>query len=309
MPVKISAARAQQKSVANLDGNEIKEIPIGKIEEREDNLYLNGYEEEVINSITDNYIKELDNIIVEPIIEAGKASGRYRIVSGHQRFKAEQRLKHKAVTCKVITFDNEVESLEAAILANLHRKDDPIHLARRIRTYEENVYPVKQKETQTPLVKKEYIAKVFGISGSQYIRLRGLLKLDESVQNLVERKIITVNSAGKLNNYSFDEQKKFTEMVYQYLEKQKDDELADGKLTDAQVELILVQLTANDAASVRQKRVAEFNKVVLKHNRALELELKKDFKDFTMEEKSASIDALHKLQDTIKKALEKLESN
>lgn len=305
----ISAAKSQQKTVANLDGNEIKVIPVNKIEEREDNDYLNGYDEDVIASISENNIDALDNIIVEPIILDGKASGRYRIVSGHQRFRAENKLKRKTVTCKVVTFKEEYGSLEAAILANVHRKDDPIHLARRIEAYEKDVYPHKVKNDSTIVNKKKYIAKVFGLSETKYVRIGVLLKLDDSIQKLVEDGYMSYVFANRLNRFTLEQQKQFGKMANEYIQEQikREPSKTENIISEQKTDEFMAIIEADGSSEPeKQRKVVSLNKVVERHKKALDKELKRDIGSMSDEEKNASIEALLSLKEMVDKALRML---
>jgi hypothetical protein len=99
-----------------------KELPIGLLDENPDNP--NKMSARQFDLLVDNLLKTglTEAIVVRPV------GGRYRIVSGHHRFKAAQFLGYDTVPCTIITdptFDDEAETFQLVRMNAIKGKLDP----------------------------------------------------------------------------------------------------------------------------------------------------------------------------------------
>jgi len=139
-------------------------------------------------------IKELASSIKErgllqPII-VRKINGRFQLVVGERRLRAVKLLGWKAITC-VIKDVEDRNLLQIALIENIQRDDiNPMEMARAFRRlYDE--FNMTQEE----------ISKVIGKDRATIANIMRLLKLPDSVQEMVEDGKISISQAKELLSF------------------------------------------------------------------------------------------------------------
>ena len=166
----------QVKSAFAQSGSDtLVQIPISQIDDMPGNEYFFPYDENIIAAVM-NEIKE--NGFNDPCKVVLKSDGRYLLISGHQRKIAATRLGIANIPCIIQHNLDEKQQKDLWRAENLsHRKTTPLGYARLIKSYEEDF--VKYKVAGN---KKDYAANKCGISPSQVLRYKAILKMPEDIQ-------------------------------------------------------------------------------------------------------------------------------
>lgn len=135
--------------------------------------------------ISDEELKELCESIrlhgvLQPIVVVARADGRYLLVAGERRLRAA-RMAGLAEIPAVVTSMSDVEMAEAALIENLQRKD--LNCIEEARGYERLI-----KEFGFT---QEDLGIRLGRSQSAIANKLRLLRLDEEIQSLISREIIS----------------------------------------------------------------------------------------------------------------------
>ena len=135
------------------------------------------FDESTLNELAQS-IKDLG--ILEPILVRKRAGGGYEIVAGERRWRAAQRAGLHEVPVFVREL-NESKAFEAALVENLQREDlNPLETARAFQRLLD-----EHNHTQDSL------AQLIGKDRSTIANALRLLKLPESVLDLIESKELT----------------------------------------------------------------------------------------------------------------------
>jgi len=141
--------------------------------------------------ISHDKIKELAHSIKEqgqlqPIVVV-KRDGRYEIVAGHRRYLANQYLKNKIISCKIVDLEPQEIALARA-MENIQRTD---------------LTPVEEAKIYKGLIDKfkldyDKIGDMTGVSGGVVKRRVKILLMPESLIDAVHKKLINQTVAEEL---------------------------------------------------------------------------------------------------------------
>ena len=140
--------------------------------------------------------------IITPVL-VSKIENGYRLIAGERRWRAAQKAGLKRIPV-VIRETTPIESLELAIIENIHRKDlNPIEEALAYKRWLE--------DTQTT---QDTLAKKVGKERSTITNLLRLLNLPESIQkNLIEGRLSMGHARVLAGLKSMEEQKMFQDLI------------------------------------------------------------------------------------------------
>lgn len=176
--------------IESIDGSEIKNININKVEPNKDQPRT-FFDEEPLEELA-NSIKE--HGIIQPLI-VQKKDDFYQIIAGERRWRAARKIKLKEVPVVVLDIDDEEKLLEMSLIENIQREDlNPIEEAKTYKKLQE-----KHNLTQ------DEIAKKVGKSRSSITNFLRLLKLPEFIQTLLYENTITTGHAKVLLSIDDDE--------------------------------------------------------------------------------------------------------
>lgn len=112
--------------------------------------------------------------VLQPLIVAPAADGRYRLIAGERRWRAAQQAGLQTVPAIVRQATNE-ESLELALIENVQRQD--LNPLERARGYDELIRQFKLTQDQ--------VASTIGKSRAAVANTLRLLKLPEAIQQAI----------------------------------------------------------------------------------------------------------------------------
>lgn len=126
--------------------------------------------------------------VLQPLLVTRTSADRYRLIAGERRLRAARRAGLRVVPAVVREALPNQQSLEAALIENVQRADlDPI----------EEAHAYEQLHREFKLTQEE-IAKRVGKERSTVANALRLLKLPESVQNLVASNELSMGHARAL---------------------------------------------------------------------------------------------------------------
>jgi len=166
------------------DGRRVKNIPISalvasRMQPRTE------FSPEALNDLSAS-IRE--HGVLQPILVRPHPDGiRYEIIAGERRFRASSKANLESIPCLVVDFSDE-KALPVALVENLQREDlNPIEEAKGfLRLAEDQGYT------------QEQIAKVVGKDRATVANVMRLLKLPESVQEMVADSTLSMGHARAL---------------------------------------------------------------------------------------------------------------
>ena len=225
---------ADEKSIKKIETNKMSISNLSRNPFQPRITFSESKLEELTNSIKKNGI-------IQPIaVRANKdESGKYQIVAGERRWLAAQRAGLHEIPVNILEL-SDIESLEVAIVENIHRDDlNPIEEARGYkRLSDEFNYD------------HENISKLMSKSRSHISNTLRLLSLPEDVISLLEEGSLTTGQArpliGLINASSIAEEivaKNYSSRKVEYLvkskkiNKNKDKNIEDAKILKAQEDI------------------------------------------------------------------------
>ena len=225
---------ADEKSIKKIETNKMSISNLSRNPFQPRITFSESKLEELTNSIKKNGI-------IQPIaVRANKdESGKYQIVAGERRWLAAQRAGLHEIPVNILEL-SDIESLEVAIVENIHRDDlNPIEEARGYkRLSDEFNYD------------HENISKLMSKSRSHISNTLRLLSLPEDVISLLEEGSLTTGQArpliGLINASSIAEEivaKNYSSRKVEYLvkskkiNKNKDKNIEDANILKAQEDI------------------------------------------------------------------------
>ena len=225
---------ADEKSIKKIETNKMSISNLSRNPFQPRITFSESKLEELTNSIKKNGI-------IQPIaVRANKdESGKYQIVAGERRWLAAQRAGLHEIPVNILEL-SDIESLEAAIVENIHRDDlNPIEEARGYkRLSDEFNYD------------HESISKLMSKSRSHISNILRLLSLPEDVISMLEEGSLTSGQArpliGLINASSIAEEivsKNYSARKVEYLvkskkiNKNKDKNIEDPNILKAQEDI------------------------------------------------------------------------
>jgi len=143
--------------------------------------------------------------LLQPII-VRRINGRFQLIVGERRLKAVKLLGWKTITC-VIKDVEENELLQIALIENIQRDDiNPMEMARAFKRLSDE-FDMTQED----------ISKVVGKDRATVANTMRLLKLPESVQEVIEDGKISISQAKEL--LSFDNTDLIVKMAREIVQK------------------------------------------------------------------------------------------
>ena len=165
------------------DGEEIKVVPISRVEPREAQPRTN-FDEESLQELAES-ISEYG--LIQPITARKLDNGYYQIIAGERRWRAARIAGLREVPLRVIEADDRLAT-ELALVENLQREDlNPVEEALGYRTLLE-VYGLTQEEA----------AKRVGKSRPAVANALRLLTLAPEVQQFLEQGLLSAGHARAL---------------------------------------------------------------------------------------------------------------
>jgi ParB family transcriptional regulator, chromosome partitioning protein len=181
--VPTAAAVSHAPAPAEVEGGKPREIPIDDIDVNpfQTRTHVNEQElEELAASITANGV-------VQPVLVRPQADGRFQLIAGERRWRAS-RLAGKQTIPAILRQVSDEQAMEITIVENLQRADlNPMEQARAFERLSREFH-MTQEQMATRTGKDR-------VSVSNFMRL---LKLPESIQNLVEKNQLSFGHAKAL---------------------------------------------------------------------------------------------------------------
>ncbi len=134
-----------------------------------------------------NSIKE--NGLIQPIIVRKSDEGHYEIIAGERRFRATKILGLTSIPAIVKRINNH-EALELALIENVQRSD--LSLIEEARGYQQLMDEFSYTQDQ--------VAKKTGKSRSHIANILRMLDLPKSVQDMMDKKLISMGHARAIVN-------------------------------------------------------------------------------------------------------------
>ena len=164
-------------------GTSIQEIPVGELDPNPDQP-RRSFSEESISQLADS-IREQG--VLQPLLVAPSAGGRYMIIAGERRFRAGRAAGLETLPCIVKDID-VIRQREIALIENLQREDlNPIEAAQGIRSL-----MLQCGYTQ------EKVSARLGKSRPAVANLLRLLQLPDEVTEMVKDGLLTAGHARVL---------------------------------------------------------------------------------------------------------------
>ena len=204
----------QEKLEKTLAISDIKNINIDLLVPSEENIPPLTKMDELIEDIEEHGLYH--NLLVKENEE-----GKYKIISGHRRYKALLELGIKDVPCKII--DKNIPDVDVQIMmiqANITTRDeDEVTKRKQIVRLEELL---KQKKKNGEKIKgkiRDRVGEVFNINGSQVQKYTQVdKKLIPELQELLDTKQITLSKAYNFSSYSEEQQLEIYNLIIENLD-------------------------------------------------------------------------------------------
>ena len=169
--------------LAAMQDDEIRTLPISRVEPREDQP-RDRFDEERLQDLADSI---LQHGLIQPVIVRKLDNGNYQIIAGERRWRASRMAGLDEIPVRVIQADDRTVS-EMAMVENLQREDlNPMEEARGY-----------QKLMQTFSLTQEEAAAGVGKSRSAVANSLRLLNLSKPVSEMVEKGEISAGHARAL---------------------------------------------------------------------------------------------------------------
>ena len=169
--------------LASMQDEEIRTLPISRVEPREDQP-RDRFDEERLQDLADSI---LHHGLIQPVIVRKLENGNYQIIAGERRWRASRMAGLDEIPVRVIRADDRTVS-EMAMVENLQREDlNPMEEARGY-----------QKLMQTFSLTQEEAAAGVGKSRSAVANALRLLNLTDSVSEMVENGYLSAGHARAL---------------------------------------------------------------------------------------------------------------
>ena len=164
-------------------GTSIQEIPVGELDPNPDQP-RRTFSEESIGQLADS-IREQG--VLQPLLVAPSAGGRYMIIAGERRFRAGRAAGLETLPCIVKDID-VIRQREIALIENLQREDlNPIEAARGIKALMDQCGYTQEK-----------VGERLGKSRPAVANMLRLLQLPDEVTEMVRDGLITAGHARVL---------------------------------------------------------------------------------------------------------------
>ena len=175
----------------------LREIPVSHIEDHPDNPrgYVDVYEESFVQLVES--IREVG--VQEPlIVTVNEQTDNFRIVMGHRRRAAAQSAGLESVPCIVRRYENSDAEVVVMLIENIQRSDlKPMAEARAFFKLHKNF----DKDLNA-------VARRTGLTQSYILNRMRLLKLDETIQRMVDRRELGTQHGLLLSVLDHSQQKK-----------------------------------------------------------------------------------------------------
>ena len=169
--------------LASMQDEEIRTLPISRVEPREDQP-RDRFDEERLQDLADSI---LQHGLIQPVIVRKLENGNYQIIAGERRWRASRMAGLDEIPVRVIQADDRTVS-EMAMVENLQREDlNPMEEARGY-----------QKLMQTFSLTQEEAAAGVGKSRSAVANSLRLLNLSKPVSEMVEKGELSAGHARAL---------------------------------------------------------------------------------------------------------------
>lgn len=204
----------QEKLEKNLAISDIKNINIDLLVPSEENIPPLTKMDELIEDIEEHGLYH--NLLVKENEE-----GKYKIISGHRRYKALLELGIKDVPCKII--DKNIPDVDVQIMmiqANITTRDEDEVTKRKQIVRLEELYKQKKKNGEKIKGKiRDRVGEVFNINGSQVQKYTQVdKKLIPELQKLLDTKQITLSKAYNFSSYSEEQQLEIYNLIIENLD-------------------------------------------------------------------------------------------
>ena len=177
------ASAAHIPEPAEIEGGKPREIPIDDIDRNPFQTRTHVDEQELAELAA----SIAANGVVQPILVRPQADGRFQLIAGERRWRAS-RLAGKKTIPAILRQVSDEQAMEITIVENLQRADlNPMEQARAFERLSREFH-MTQEQMATRTGKDR-------VSVSNFMRL---LKLPESIQNLVESNQLTFGHAKAL---------------------------------------------------------------------------------------------------------------
>lgn len=164
-------------------GTSIQEIPVGELDPNPDQP-RRTFSEESIGQLADS-IREQG--VLQPLLVAPSAGGRYMIIAGERRFRAGRAAGLETLPCIVKDID-VIRQREIALIENLQREDlNPIEAARGIKALMDQCGYTQEK-----------IGERLGKSRPAVANMLRLLQLPDEVTEMVKDGLLSAGHARVL---------------------------------------------------------------------------------------------------------------
>ena len=164
-------------------GTSIQEIPVGELDPNPDQP-RRTFSEESISQLSDS-IREQG--VLQPLLVAPSAGGRYLIIAGERRFRAGREAGLDTLPCIVKDID-VIRQREIALIENLQREDlNPIEAARGIRALMDQCGYTQEK-----------VSARLGKSRPAVANMLRLLQLPDEVTEMVRDDLLSQGHARVL---------------------------------------------------------------------------------------------------------------
>ena len=176
-------------------GDEFRELPISALDPHP--LNPRG----AVNTHEPNFLDLVESVreqgIQQPLIVAPKANNRFRIVMGHRRNEAARAAGLQFVPCIIRAFKTRETEEDVMLIENIQRKDlTPMQEARAIKRR----YFALEKDVHAT-------ARALGLTQSFITQRLRLLKLDTSIQQMVDERKIGLSQAILISTLDSKQQK------------------------------------------------------------------------------------------------------
>ena len=229
---------------SELDIKDENEITMALVRDIRPNPYQprKVFDQNALNELAES-IKE--NGLFQPILVRGSILG-YEIISGERRFRAAKIAGLSQVPVIVYDYDDQ-KVMEIAIVENVQRED--LSIVEEARSYESLINKLGYTQEQ--------VAQKVGKSRSHITNIIRLLKLDEEIIELLEKKMITMGHVKVL--VTIDDKEKIQKIVKKIIEENLSVRAAEELASRAKGKTINIPTSkkqvANNSRNIRLENI------------------------------------------------------
>jgi len=180
-------------------GGTLADIPVAKIKENPSALRACNRQSEAFAALVESV--KVKGVLIPILVRPVEKSDEFMLIDGLHRFSAAQEAGLESISARVVSM-NDVQSLEAQIVANIHKvQTKPVEYGRQL----------QRLLAADPTLSIERLSNQLGLTASWVKDRLNLQQLDKDIAELVDNARIEVSKGILLSKLPVNEQKAYAQ--------------------------------------------------------------------------------------------------